>query len=101
VLSCGSSVGSSPSHADQAVGRRSYIFYVIIGCIALIVTDASFYLEGWDRDTYLGIKGQPASISGNLYSETFDAQLEQFWGFWARKMAEMLGSAATAPVLWC
>jgi hypothetical protein len=28
-------------------------------------------------------------------------QLEQFRGFWALKMAEMLGFAVAAPVMWC
>jgi hypothetical protein len=53
------------------------VLFVIIQCIALIVTDASFSLEGWGRDAYLGIKGQPTSISGDRYSEAFDGNRQK------------------------
>jgi hypothetical protein len=40
----------------------------------------------------------PDSVLFNFITLT---RLEQFWGFWPRKVAEMLGSTGAAPMAWC
>jgi hypothetical protein len=48
--------------------------------------------------TAADLLGQMFPVDAGKHPET---QLEQFRGFWALKMAEMLGFAVAAPVVWC
>src|ERR1700760_1964023 len=76
----------------RAQGQIYKLPHVLLFSILAIVTGANSYRG---IVTFIDVNRRKLNATFGL------TQLEQFRGFWALKMTEMLGFAAAAPVVWC